>query len=388
MPQDEKLRLPRYEQVKAELHRLIREGRFSPGDRMYSENELIELYGISNTTARRVLNDMVREGLLIRQRGKGSFVRQSPVGRGLVGLILPYTRLVEAVAGKGHDGQPEQTDLYYGPVTQAFRSTMEEAGYSVVLRALAGDGKPLLPEELFGTLQGLAFLAPPAALLPWLRQLANRVPIVVIGATFAVPDFPCVDTDNIGGAYQAISYLLSLGHRRIAYIGGPDSASNSRDREYGYRAALQDAGVLAEQELVAIQPEGVRDEDFGADTTRRLLELADRPTAIFAGGYYLTVGALAALKEAGLSVPGDVSLVGFDDSSVSVYLSPPLTTVVQPLGRLGRTGAERLLRELAGESDPLRLTLATRLVVRDSAGPAPSPASETSHERSFPQSMQ
>ncbi|MGE5482693.1 MAG: GntR family transcriptional regulator, partial [Bacteroidota bacterium] len=76
MPQDEKLRLPRYEQVKAELHRLIREGRFSPGDRMYSENELIKLYGISNTTARRVLNDMVREGLLIRQRGKGSFVRQ------------------------------------------------------------------------------------------------------------------------------------------------------------------------------------------------------------------------------------------------------------------------------------------------------------------------
>lgn len=376
MTREEKLRLPRYEQVKAELRRLIREGKFSPGDRMYSENELIELYGISNTTARRVLNDLGREGLLIRQRGRGSFVRPTPAGRGLVGLILPYTRLVEAVAGEDHGGQPEQTDLYYGPVTQAFRSTMEEAGYSVVLRALAGNGKPLLPEELLGTLQGLAFLAPPAVLLPWLRQLANRVPLVVIGATFAVPDFPCVDTDNIGGAYQAVSYLLSLGHRRIAYIGGPDSATNSRDREHGYRTALQEAGIRHEEELVAIQPEGVRDEEFGADTTRRLMGLAERPTAIFAAGYYLAVGALAALKEANLSAPAAVSLVGFDDSSVSVYLSPPLTTVVQPLGRLGRTGAERLLRGLAGETDPLRLTLSTRLIIRESAGPPPSPAAD------------
>ncbi|MBE3577020.1 MAG: GntR family transcriptional regulator [Limnochordales bacterium] len=365
---EEKSGLPRYEQVKSELRRMIREGKFGPGDRMYSEHELMKLYGISNTTARRVLNDMAREGLLIRQRGRGSFVRQSPTSRGLVGLILPYSRLIETVAGE------EQTDLYYGPVTQAFRSTMEEAGYSVVLRALASHGKPSLPEELLGTLRGLAFLAPPVALLPWLQQLARRVPIVVIGATFAVPDFPCVDTDNIGGAYQAVSYLLSLGHRRIAYIGGPDSASNSHDRELGYRMALQEAGIPPEDELVSVQPEDVRDEEFGAETTRQLMGLppADRPTAIFAGGYYLAVGALAALKEAGLSVPADVSLVGFDDSSVSAYLSPPLTTVVQPLSRLGRTGGERLLRGLAGETDPLRIALATRLVIRESAGPAPS----------------
>ncbi len=199
-----------------------------------------------------------------------------------------------------------------------------------------------------------------------LDSLARRgVPFVVIdhrgglGATV-----PSVGATNWTGARAATEHLLGLGHRRIAMISGPPSYQCSREREEGYKAALQAAGV-------DVVPQYARPGGFvyesGSVEGAALLDLPDPPTAIFAGSDLQAMGVYAAARSRGLTVPRDLSVVGFDDVPMSAIANPPLTTVRQPLADMGRTATSMLVRLLNGEAlDSTGVVLPTTLIRRES----------------------
>ncbi len=194
------------------------------------------------------------------------------------------------------------------------------------------------------------------------------IPLVVIDpANTPPPDIPSVGATNWAGGFAATEHLLSLGHRRIGAITGFADMLCSLARLDGYRSALERAGIAADPVLVKY---GDFQHEGGFARAVELLELPERPTAIFAGSDQQAFGVYEAARQRGLRIPDDLSVVGFDELPVSRWASPPLTTVKQPLTEMGRTAAQ-MLGDLI-EGGPLRtnrVELSTELHLRDSTAP-------------------
>ncbi|KJY30608.1 LacI family DNA-binding transcriptional regulator [Streptomyces sp. NRRL S-495] len=194
---------------------------------------------------------------------------------------------------------------------------------------------------------------------------ALGLPVVLNGRRSPQEPVAYVDSDNVGAGRSAVRHLAGRGRCRIATITGPADMDAAHGRLAGYRQGLAAAGLPADERLVAT---GDFTEDGGRRAMRELLERCPDVDAVFAASDLMAVGALAVLRARGLDVPGDVALVGVDDSPVARHLDPPLTTVRQPIEEMGRTMAGLLLRQIAGEAaEPSRLVLPTELVVRGSS---------------------
>jgi LacI family transcriptional regulator len=197
----------------------------------------------------------------------------------------------------------------------------------------------------------------------------HKIPFVVVDHRGELgADIPSVGATNWLGGRAATEHLIALGHRRIAIISGHANMRCSKDRIAGYRAALEDGGI-------PIDPELMRPGDFsqkaGYEQTCELLELAEPPTAIFAGSDLQAMGVYSALRARGLSIPNVVSVVGFDDIPIASIVTPALTTVRQPLIEMGRVATTMLLHMIASEPlDSMRVELTTTLIERESCAPA------------------
>ncbi|WP_209648490.1 LacI family DNA-binding transcriptional regulator [Kibdelosporangium banguiense] len=239
---------------------------------------------------------------------------------------------------------------------------------AVVLSELGGEHRPrrewfedLLARRPLGVILVLAELDAEQR-----HQLTTRnIPFVLVDtAGEQPPGVPTVGSANWAGGLAATRHLLSLGHRRIAVISGPTDMLCSRARVDGYRSALEEASV-------AIAPDFVRYGDFyvhgGYSHGLDLLRRADRPTAIFAGSDFQALGVMRAARELGLSIPDDLSIVGYDDLPVTEWIGPPLTTVRQPLREMATTAAQMVFTLANGERPANeRIDLATELIVRAS----------------------
>jgi LacI family transcriptional regulator len=207
------------------------------------------------------------------------------------------------------------------------------------------------------------------------------IPLVVIDPANTPPaDIPSVGATNWAGGLAATEHLLALGHRRIAAITGPADYLCSLARLDGYRSGLDRAGVAFDQALVRY---GDFHHEGGFSRASELLDLRDRPTAIFAGSDQQAFGVYEAARQRGLRIPEDLSVVGFDELPVSRWASPPMTTVRQPLAEMGNAAA-RMLGELI-DGAPLRSTrmeLTTELIVREStAAPKTDSATQGSDDQ-------
>lgn len=194
---------------------------------------------------------------------------------------------------------------------------------------------------------------------------ATGVELVVIDpADLPGQGVPSVGATNWAGGLAATEHLLSLGHRRIGVIGGRKELLCSQARIDGYRAALERAGIEIDRELIRF---GDFQHEGGFRNAVDLLALPERPTAIFAGSDIQAMGVYGAARQAGLRVPEDLSIVGFDDLPMCQWLSPPLTTVRQPLEQMGRIAAGMLFQLLEGRRPVSpRVELATELKIRHS----------------------
>jgi LacI family transcriptional regulator len=202
----------------------------------------------------------------------------------------------------------------------------------------------------------------------WRELQQHDIPLVVIDpADIPGPEVPSVGATNWTGGITATEHLLELGHRRIAVISGPQEYLCSRARVDGYRHALEQAGAAFDTALVRW---GNFRQEGGFRWALDLLEQPDRPTAIFGGSDQQALGIYEAARQLGLAIPGDLSVVGFDDLPLARWLPPPLTSVRQPLADMGAMAADMLLRLIAGRDlASRRVELATELVVRESTAP-------------------
>lgn len=199
---------------------------------------------------------------------------------------------------------------------------------------------------------------------------AEGFPFVLVNRHTETPRAAAVVPDDRNGAMAAVEHLIALGHRRIAHIAGPDEISTGHWRRMGYAVALQQHGLAVDPDLVVA---GSYREAGGYAAMRTLLSLAEPPTAVFAVNDLAAAGALRALHEAGLHVPRDVSIVGFNDLPMVAQTAPRLTTLHVPLHALGVAAAEHLLAVLAGtETEPEVVALPVELVCRESTAPVAS----------------
>jgi LacI family transcriptional regulator len=211
--------------------------------------------------------------------------------------------------------------------------------------------------------EGVVVLHPHQCRLPGTGRRGG-IPIVTIDHGGDAAAFPAVSVDNYGGGCAAVRHLLALGHRRIAFIAGAEELESARARRRAWEDTLARAGLGPDPRLVA---PGRYTERGGREAAAALLRCRPRPTAIFAADDLSAVGALRAAVAAGLAVPRDLSIVGFDDVAEASQVSPQLTTVRQPLFEVGRVAFARLLALMRREPlEPGGAVLPTALVVRGS----------------------
>lgn len=197
--------------------------------------------------------------------------------------------------------------------------------------------------------------------------LDKHRPVVLVDEDIEGVIAPRVFSENRSGGYLATKHLIDCGHRRIGFIGGPEKLLSSRERFAGFTCALGDNAIPIQSDLIRFGPYTT---DFGREVATGFLTKKVVPTAIFATSDYVALGVLHAATSLGIPVPRNLSLVGFDDMTFAAFLSPPLTTIKQPIRELGETGAKLLFQLISGfESENGTWRLPVELIERDSVRP-------------------
>ncbi|MFH1368019.1 MAG: LacI family DNA-binding transcriptional regulator [Elusimicrobiota bacterium] len=266
-----------------------------------------------------------------------------------IGLFLPFSKGLFA-------------DNYYSLLLQGIISEINNHRYSLTLydaNLLAKDFTVPLREK---QVDGLLIVGPPEnqlkKLLPYAKQL------IMLSATYNMMGFSTIDCDNISGAEMAVEYLLGLGHRAIGIITGPDDIVNSRDRVKGFCLAMRKRGISVDSELIA---NGEFIYSKGVQAARKLLGAKPRPTAIFCANDTMAFACIQVAAEMGISVPGDLSVAGFDDVEMASEARPALTTIRQPISEIGKQGVRMLFAQMDIKVfKPQNIVLPVELIVRES----------------------
>ncbi|QMU74075.1 LacI family DNA-binding transcriptional regulator [Streptacidiphilus sp. P02-A3a] len=322
--------------------------------------DVARLAGVSHQTVSRVLNDSPNVKEQTRDRVLSAIreldYRPNSAARALV------TRHSKTLGVVSFD-----TTLY-GPASMLYgiEQAARNAGYFVSIasvRSLAGRSMQEAMDRLLDqAVEGVLVIAPQTSSVGALAQVSSSVPVVAVGSG-AQARMPGAAVDNEAGARAATRYLLDLGHRTVHHVAGPASWLDAQARQQGWRAVLTEAGAEVPEVIT-----GDWSARAGYEAGLRL-QADPRVSAVFCANDHMALGLLRALHESGRGIPGDISVVGFDDIPEASYFTPPLTTVRQDFGELGRRGLELLVTQVEdGYRASGRLLVATELVVRNSTG--------------------
>lgn len=302
----------------------------------------------------------------------------APATRSLVQSLLQQHDYVAAPARRGETAAPVSVEVQFDDDLNAYSTEIiqgaveagAELGAAVVVSIRkGGDRASGWARDLVAAGRQALIVVTSELTAGQLGALSRaRLPLVVIDPlNLPRARVTSVGSTNFAGGLSATRHLLSLAHRRIAYIGGPALSACNQARLHGYRAALEAEGV---PELPGYVRAGHFRYQDGLTNGAAVLSLPQPPTAIFAGCDEIALGVMEVARSRGLRIPEDLSIVGFDDTQIARMASPPLTTVRQPLREMGRAALRTALRLAAGESvDSHHVELATELVVRGSTAP-------------------
>jgi len=316
--------------------------------------------GVSVATVSRALNHSgpVREELRKRILAVSERLRYVPHS-GARSLITRKTGTIGVVL-------PDIHGEFFSEVIRGMDGVSRHHGYHLLVSSSHGDtaATAALVRATRGRVDGLVVMAPDLDTDAFERDVPATRPIVVLNCRRVSARFDSISIDNYGGAFAMVRHLASLGHRRIAFVKGPIPNFEASERLRGFRDAIQAAGHHA------LEIDGDFSEEAGRAGALAARALRPRPTAIFAANDSMAIGALVTLVEAGIQVPEEMAVVGFDDIPAARYVSPPLTSVHVPIAELGSRAMERLL--LAFESGDRHSrnheVLPTTLIVRRSCG--------------------
>lgn len=352
-------------QLAESLRRSIRLGEYAPGDPIPSERQLTEAMSLSRVTVRRAIEVLVREGVLYRVPGAGTFVglsRSAPAMQATLGLIVPTL-----------------ANPFFGELSDAIEAAARERGFQLLVGRSEfnpSDEAAYLDRYADNPSVKGVLVVPTTGELPTAayRRLAERqMPFVFVARATDALEADVVATDHVRGAREVVRHLLEQGHWRIAFVGSvrPQPSTHLR----GYREALQEAGIEFDPALVVTVDADA--DEAGPIGMRQLLERGVSFTAVFARIDATAFGAMRTLREAGLRIPADVSVAGFDNTQLAAHVEPGLTTVDHTLKEIGRLSVSLLLDRVEGRyGGPARsVVIQPKLVVRGSSGPAPAAGS-------------
>jgi LacI family transcriptional regulator len=333
-------------------------------NRRPTQNDVAQRAGVSQATVSLVLNKVSRSNIpeetrlrvinAIDELGYRPNTLASSLRLGktqTLGLILP-----------------DIANPFFAEVSRSIEIAAFEQNYNLILCNTEGDiDRELLYVDVLCNRQvdGIIFVAMGDQADSLQRVLCKNIPVVMIDRDLPGTEVDAVLTDNRLGGFQATQHLIDLGHYRIGCIAGPSSVTPSAGRGEGYLAALAEHNIPADENLYV---RGDFHPYSGWAAARSMLALREPPTAIFAGNDLMAIGALRAITEAGLHVPEDISLVGFDNIELASYTNPPLTSVAQPIHEAGQMAVNFLLERIREPDQPFRRAiLPTSLIVRNSS---------------------
>ena len=317
---------------------------------------------VSVATVSRALNDSgpVRDDTRRRVRDAADNLRFTPHGAAR-SLITSRTNTLGVLL-------PDLYGEFFSEIIRGIDRGAQRAGYQLLLSSArnAHDEVHGAFRAMYGRVDGLVLMAPDVELAERFAEHRDGTPIVFINSPVASEDAHVITIDNHGGAYQMVKHLARKGHRRIAIIRGAETNHDATERLRGYRDALEDSDLARDPRL---EVHGDFSEAAGYRAGRAALRLHPRPTAIFAANDAMAIGALSALREEGVAVPGDIAVAGFDDIPIARYVSPPLSSVHVPIAQLGERAMDLLLGAIAGTANGAarRVVLPTTLVIRKSS---------------------
>lgn len=321
--------------------------------------EVAHRAGVSKSTVSRVLNGVpVSEAARLRVETAIRQLNYKPDAQAR-GLSLRRTNLVGVVV-------PEIARMFYGEILDGIAASLSEMGFEMVLCPTGNrQGRELALARLLKSkrVDGLILVTPRELPSKHIQEIQGNLPIVMVDG--AGDRFCSIAVDNYHGGLMATEHLLNLGHRRIGFIAGLDTGE-CQERLRGYKDALAKYGQPFSGDLI-------RPGDYLFESGRRamaeLLAMDDPPTAVFAASDLMAIGALKTLEERGVTVPDQISLVGFDGIEASRWTSPTLTTVSQPLRQMGIMGGDKIVELISGKEQTItRIKLDCELIVRQSSG--------------------
>ena len=324
--------------------------------------------GVSVATVSRVLNQTgaVAEETRRRIRDVAARLRYVPHGAAR-SLITNRTNAIGVLL-------PDIYGEFFSEVIRGIDLASRHRGYHLLVSSSHGDRGEFAAvlRATFGRVDGLIVMSPDVDAETLQANLPRPLPIVLLNDRGTRARCDSITVDNYGGALAMTRHLIGLGHTRVAFIKGPPGNVDAAERLRGYRDAMRasPAGWYAKLEI-----EGDFTEESGYEAGICALALRPRPAAVFAGNDAMAIGVLSALRDAGVSVPEEMALAGFDDTPISRYVSPPLTTVSVSIAELGTRATAKLLHAIE-TGEPHRRqheTLPTTLVVRRSCGATAAP---------------
>ena len=327
--------------------------------------DIADATGLSLASVSLALND--KEGISLENRQRVidaarelNYERALPRSRHAPSTIsLIVERLPVSVAA----------DPFNRPIVESLDAAARRYGYRLDMEFVSPDDHPGSGHWSLDATAGVIILGGGDLSPKWVQAaVAMAKPVVMLDHVVPGLELPAVVPDNLAGAHAITKYVLEMGHRRIGFIRGPSKYWTLSERLAGFMLALQQADVWPSEDLMP--PRVSHSEEKGYGEMQILLDLPEPPTAVVAVSDKTAVGAYRAIIERGLSIPRDISIVGFDDIEVARALNPPLTTVHVPGAEMGRVGFERLRRLIEGEesglSRQIRWTIPTRLLLRGS----------------------
>ncbi len=347
--------MPKYHRLKEHLRERMADGTLKIDDRLPSENELVRQFGLSRHTVRQALGDLENEGLVRREQGRGTFCAQGRASGRAIAVITTYI-----------------SEYIFPSVIRGIEEVLSAAGCALILANTANDKakearclEDLLQREVAGFIIEPTKSARENVNLSYFKEIESRkVPYLMLHATYDELDPAYIVMDDERGGYMAASYLLQLGHRRIAGLFKADDLQGVR-RQAGFIAALGEYGLASNPEFVG-NYETEQLSSFPYQFARGLMRKEERPTAMVCYNDQIALMALEAIRDAGLRVPEDVSLVGYDDSSLAAASAVRLTTIRHPQAAMGRQAARFILDMLEGTLGKPRLVYQPELIIRSS----------------------
>ena len=351
---------PKYQRLKEYIVGMVQSNELKPGERIYSENELAVKFSVSRHTVRQAVGELVSEGWLYREHGKGTFVDKGPDlkthKKKTIGVITTYLN-----------------DYIFPAIIRGIDAELSENGFSIMLSCTYNQHEKerlclenMKNQEIAGLIVEPTKSALPNPNLDIYRELCNMgIPVLFIHGCYKDIDCSFIIEDDVLAGYLATKHLIDMGHEKIGGVFKMDDIQGHH-RFAGFQKAQKEAGFPLRDSRVLWFDTGTADEEFKIDNSDKLTKLLTECTGVVCYNEQVAAGIMDSIRKSGLSIPEDISLVSFDDSQLAVASEVKLTTVAHPKEKLGTAAGRAIIDMVAGDGKTYGIKIQPELIVRGS----------------------